>query len=375
MTAPTVVLAAGGTGGHVFPAEALALALASRGVEPVLFTDRRGRDFGGDIAVERIHGGGIAGLGLAARVVSVGSLALGLFEALAKLRRLAPSAVVGFGGYASLPTVLAASLLGRPTLVHEQNAVLGRANRLLARRVDRIATAFAQVARVPASASGKITRVGMPVRPAFLPWREAPYAAPTSTGPFNLLVLGGSQGARVFAEVVPQAIARLDPALRRRLSVTQQCRPENLEETRAAYAEIGVKAELASFFTDVPERLAKAHLLIARSGASTVAELTAVGRPALLVPYPFAIDDHQTANARALAEAEAGWLVPQTGFTPEALAARLTAVLADPQALERMAARARAFAVADAADRLAEVVLALARGGAAPSGATRSVVA
>lgn len=357
---PVIVCAAGGTGGHVFPAEALARAVLARGGTPVLFTDRRGGSYGAGIEVVAIAGGGIHGLKLGEKLVSIAKLSAGALVALRALRQLKPDAVVGFGGYAALPTLLAARLLGLPAAIHEQNAVLGRANRLLAPRVSLIATAFAATAAVPAAAAAKVRRVGMPVRPAFAPARAHPYQPPSADGPLRLLVLGGSQGAQVFSELLPAAVALLPDDLRRRLAITQQCRPETLAATAAAYAAIGLAPELAAFFADVPERLAAAHLVVARSGASTVAELTAVGRPAILVPYPYAIDDHQTANAAAVAETGGGWLMPQAALSPDALAAHLARLFRAPDALADAAAAARAAGVADAAERLADLAWRLA---------------
>jgi UDP-N-acetylglucosamine--N-acetylmuramyl-(pentapeptide) pyrophosphoryl-undecaprenol N-acetylglucosamine transferase len=324
----------------------------------MLFTDRRGDAYGGTLGAlesRTIPAGGLAGKGVAARARSLAELALGLLQARRLLKTLAPRAVVGFGGYASVPTVLAATAGGIRTVVHEQNAVLGRANRLLAGRVDRIATSFAEVAAVPPRAAGKIVHTGMPVRPAFAGAQE--YVPPATDGEIRLLVLGGSQGARIFGEVVPAAVARLDPALRRRLVISQQCRAEGLAAADAAYRQLQVTVDLAPFFDDVPQRLAAAHLVIARAGASTVAELTALGRPAILIPYPFAIDDHQSANARALAATGAAWVLPQQGFDADSLAARLTELFAgDGANLSKAAAAARAAGCPDAAARLADVV-------------------
>lgn len=357
-----IVLAAGGTGGHMFPAEALAAELLGRGFDLALITDRRGGSFRGALATvptHRIRAGGIAGKSFAARLKSAPELAIGTFQARRLLRALKPGAVIGFGGYASVPTVLAAGFTGFKTAIHEQNAILGRANRLLASRVRRIATSFEHSQGVSAEAGARLVHTGMPVRPAIAAARERPYPALVGDGPVRLLVLGGSQGARVLSEVVPAAVARLGEGLRRRLHVAQQCRPEDLNGVRAAYGVLGAAVELATFFDDVPDRLATAHLLVARAGASTVAELTAVGRPAILVPYPFAIDDHQTANAHAIDEAGAGWLMPQPAFTPEALAARLESLFAVPVILEKAAACARAAGRPDAARRLADMVSAL----------------
>lgn len=357
MSAPLIVLAAGGTGGHVFPAEALAGELLGRGHRAVLITDRRGRAYGGalgQLTTYRINAGGVAGRGVLGRLRGLLEVGVGFFQARSLLRRLRPALVIGFGGYAAVPTVAAAAQARLATAIHEQNAVLGRANRLLASRVDRIATSFREVRLL--AAAGKTTLTGMPVRPAIAALRDAAYAAPGADGPLRLLVLGGSQGARVFSEVVPAALERLPADLRSRLDVCQQCRPEDLEAVQAAYARLGIAATLASFFRDVPERLAAAHLVIARSGASTVAELTAAGRPAILVPYPFAIDDHQTANAQAIDEAGGAWLIPQPSFTAEALAARLEALFATPGTLSLAAARAFDAGRPDAAARLADMV-------------------
>ncbi|MBI4967595.1 MAG: undecaprenyldiphospho-muramoylpentapeptide beta-N-acetylglucosaminyltransferase [Rhodospirillales bacterium] len=357
-TQPLIVLAAGGTGGHVFPAEALAESLMARGRRLALITDRRGQAFGGVLGrldTHRIRAGGIAGRSLWKRGLALIDLGLGTLQAHALLGRMKPAAVVGFGGYASVPTMLAAILRKRPTLLHEQNAVLGRANRLLAGRVDRIATAFAQVEHVP-TADAKVVPTGMPVRPAVAAMRDTAYPALDGTGPIALLVLGGSQGAKIFSSLIPAALALLPETLRRRLRVSQQCRPELLDETRHTYQAAGIEADLASFFHDVPERLAGAHLVIARAGASTVAEVSLVGRPAILVPYPHAIDDHQTANAHALDEAGGGWLMPEAALSPASLAARLESLFAHPETLAKAAACARAAGRPDAAQRLADAV-------------------
>ncbi len=358
MTHGLIALAAGGTGGHVFPAEALADQLIARGHRLVLITDRRGQTYGGTLGsldTYRVAAGGIAGRGPLAKVKALVELGIGVLQARRLLRRLAPAAVIGFGGYASLPAMVAAILLGLPTAIHEQNAVLGRANRLLAGRVRRIAISFADVAHT-AHLADRMVPVGMPVRAAIAALADGAYAPPETDGPIRLLVLGGSQGARILSEVVPAALARLPEPLRRRLTVSQQCRPEDLEKVRAAYGQSGIDADLASFFDDVPARMAGAHLAIARAGASTVAELLALGRPAILVPYPFAIDDHQTANATAVAATGAAWAVPQTDFTPETLAGRLTALFETPALLAEAAARAKASGHPDAARDLADLV-------------------
>jgi len=351
-----VVLAAGGTGGHVFPAEALATALDRRGHPLALVTDRRGAAYGGvlgDLQTHRIHAGTLRP-GLMGKVAGIAQLGLGLIEARRLLRDLGPAVVVGFGGYPSVPTMLAAAQLRLPTVIHEQNAVLGRANRLLARRVSAIGTAFPGVRGL---APGRAVLTGNPVRPAVARAAAAvPYRPPGDAEALRLLVTGGSQGARIFSRVIPAAIAGLPAPLRGRIALTQQCRPEDLEAVRAIYRDAAVAAELSPFFADLPERLAQAHLLICRSGASTVAELAAAGRPAILVPYAHATDDHQTANAQALAEAGGAWLMAEAAFTPTALATRIEAVLAEPASLAAMAAAAAGLARADAAERLADMV-------------------
>ncbi|MEO5373248.1 MAG: undecaprenyldiphospho-muramoylpentapeptide beta-N-acetylglucosaminyltransferase [Alphaproteobacteria bacterium] len=360
-----ILLAAGGTGGHMFPAEALAGELLRRGFTPALVTDRRGQAYGGTlgaIPVHRIHAGAIAGRNVFGLARGIATLALGTAEAFLLMRRLRPAVVVGFGGYASVPAVAAAIATGIPTAIHEQNAVLGRANRLLARRVSQVATSFAAVSALPPDA--RVVNTGMPVRPAIPVLRTIPYpslaADDPASAPFRILVLGGSQGARILSEVIPAALALLPEPLRRRIDIAQQCRPEDIEAVRRAYRASGIRADLASFFTDVPDRLAAAHLVIARAGASTVAELTTAGRPAILVPYPHAVDDHQTANAHAVAETGGAWPMPQDVFTPPALAARLQSLIEMPVMLEKAAACARATGHPDAASRLADVVEALA---------------
>lgn len=354
-----VLLAAGGTGGHMFPAEALAGELAARGIRVALVTDRRGRGFGDrlpQVPVHRISAGGLAGTGIVRRAQGALRLGIGFLQARRLVARLQPALVVGFGGYASVPPLMVAQRAGIPTLLHEQNAVLGRANRLLARRSLRVAGSFPGVAGVEPS---KVTLTGNPVRAAIAAVGDAPYPALGPQATIRLLVLGGSQGARVFSRVIPAAIQLLAPDLRRRLAITQQCRPEDLDATRAAYAQLALPAVLATFFDDVPQLLAGAHLVIARAGASTVAELAAAGRPALLVPYPFAADDHQTANARAASESGGAWLMPERVLTPQSLAERLHSLFAQPGTLAHAAACAHDSGRRDAARRLAELVIEL----------------
>ncbi len=354
-----VVLATGGTGGHLFPAAALAEALARRGCQLALFTDKRSVTLPpalAELPIERLPGTGVAGRGLLGKVAAIASLLRGAMIARGKLRRLRPAAVVGFGGYASVPTVLAAGRLGIPTIIHEQNAVIGRANRVAVAKAKAVCTSFEIVAGLAANVGGHSIRTGNPVRAAIAALREQPYPTPIPGGPLSLLITGGSQGARVFGDIVPAAVALLSEDERQRLRVVQQCRPEQIDQVRQAYAQIGFEAELQPYFADMAERIGAAHLMIGRSGATTVAELTAAGRPSILVPYPFATDDHQTANAEAVASAGGAWLMPQDGFTANALAALIKRLLEDPRTLEEAASCARAIGIVDAAERLAGVV-------------------
>lgn len=365
MTGP-FVLAAGGTGGHIFPAEALARALLARGERVVLITDKRGQAFDADLAdVEtlRVRASRLQS-GLLGKARTAFELGLGYRQAMSILRRLRPAAVIGFGGYPSLPTVFAAGRLGHKIILHEQNAVVGRANRMLASRAHRIAISFPTVGGLGDGNEAKMVLTGTPVRPAIAALHRGHYEAPNG-GEIRLLILGGSQGARVFSEIVPAAIMRLPDDLRQRLAITQQARPEDLDEAEAAYGATGARTELAAFFGDVPERLAKCHLAITRAGASTCAELTVAGRPSILVPYPYAADDHQRANALNLVEAGAAWLLPQDGFTADGLARCLENLLMLPETLSRAADDARRLGIVDAAERLADLATGVAHGGGA----------
>tara|TARA_B100000676_G_scaffold190992_1_gene187835 strand:- start:259 stop:1407 length:1149 start_codon:yes stop_codon:yes gene_type:complete len=325
-----IVLAAGGTGGHIFPAQALASELRSRGYRLVLMGDHRSEAFDGalgELEIHRIDAAGVSGRGYLAKAGAILRLARGYLQARRRLRRLEPMIVVGFGSYPSVPTVLAAQHLGIKTVIHEQNAVLGRANRLLAPRATRVATAFASVRALRAADRDKSVWTGNPVRPEVILARDKPYVPLEVDGDVDLLIIGGSQGAKVFGEIVPRAVSLLDGGLRARLRVVLQCRADALDIARSNLARAKVRAEVASFFDDIPERLAKASLVICRSGASTIAELAIVGRPALLVPFPHATDNHQTANAEGLCDAGGGWIVQQDAFTPEVLAERLSSLL------------------------------------------------
>jgi UDP-N-acetylglucosamine--N-acetylmuramyl-(pentapeptide) pyrophosphoryl-undecaprenol N-acetylglucosamine transferase len=356
-----ILLAAGGTGGHLFPAEALAGALLGRGFSVDLVTDERGTGFAGKLAsvpVHRIASGGIAGKGITTRARNYARLMLGFLQSRRLLKRLRPSVAVGFGGYPSVPPILAAQTSRIRTVVHEQNAVAGRANRMLMKRADRVALSFETVRFTEQLPTAKRTVTGNPVRAAVS--QVGPYTAPSADGPLNLLVFGGSQGARVFGRVTPPAIALLPEALRNRLKLVQQVRREDVEDVTRAYREMGLDAELNPFFKDMPARYEWAHLVVCRSGASSVAEIEASGRPALMIPLPNSIDDHQRANARALGDQGAGWVLDENDCSPQSLAERLTAILTDSAALQRVAENARGLARTDAAERLADVVATLA---------------
>jgi UDP-N-acetylglucosamine--N-acetylmuramyl-(pentapeptide) pyrophosphoryl-undecaprenol N-acetylglucosamine transferase len=360
MSGRLVILASGGTGGHLFPAEALARALLARGHRVALVTDRRGQAFADrlpEVALHRSPAGRLDA-GLIGKAMGVGELILGTLAAGKLLGRLQPNVAVGFGGYPSVPTMLAAARRRITTVLHEQNALLGRANRLLAPRVTRIATSFPHVQGLKAADVARMSFTGNPVRPDVAKLRDLPYPAPSGT--INLLVTGGSQGARILSAVIPDALARLPQTLKSRITLMQQARPEDLERVREKHSQSGVNAEVAPFFHDLPARLGCAHLVIARAGASTVSELCVAGRPAILVPFAAAADDHQSFNARALGDTGAAWVMPERDFTPDALAAKLASLLAAPDALVAAAAAARQLGVPDAASRLADLVLACA---------------
>jgi UDP-N-acetylglucosamine--N-acetylmuramyl-(pentapeptide) pyrophosphoryl-undecaprenol N-acetylglucosamine transferase len=353
------MLAAGGTGGHLFPAYALAEELAGRGLAVDLVTDMRGDRYGTGFparAVYQVASATLAGKSPAALARTALHLSRGLASAFQIIGKVRPEAVVGFGGYPTVPPLLAASLRAIPTALHEQNAVLGRANRVLAGRVSAIATSFERTRRLEGALVRKARLTGNPVRAAVLAQAAEPYRPPTPDARFVLLVFGGSQGARYFSEAVPPALAQLPRETRARLEVVQQCRAEDLERVRAAYAQSGIAAELAPFFTDLPTKMARAHLVIARAGASTVAELTVLGRPAILVPLPHALDNDQLHNATRLAESGGGWCIEQQCLSPERLATEIARLAAAPGALATAAAAARRQGRPDAVVRLADLV-------------------
>lgn len=377
MTSKTIILAAGGTGGHIFPAEALAEVLRVRGYEPHLITDTRFHTYNtaskdgvlGQIPIHTIRAGNLSG-GVLTKLKSVVGIAQGVMQAATLMKRLDPIAVVGFGGYPSFPTMVAAVLKGRTTILHEQNSVLGKVNRLLAKKVKRIATTYASTQQVPGDATGRVIRSGNPVRGSVQVLAKVEYPALSDDGILRLLVIGGSQGASVFSTVVPAAMKLLPENLRARIRLDQQCRAGELQDVRAQYAALNMQVDLQPFFTDMAARLGAAHLVISRAGASSVAELMVAGRPALLVPLPTATDNHQYYNAQAIEDTQAGWVVTQDAFTPEALAAKIENLLRLPRRLSEMAANMHALGLPDAADKLADIVL-----GSAANRAVRSAPA
>lgn len=357
--APLAVIAAGGTGGHMFPAQALAEVLLARGWRVVLSTDARGAGYAGGFpegVVRQVVGSAtFARGGAAAKAMVPLRIAGGVLAAVGRMILDRPAVVAGFGGYPSIPALSAAWLLRVPRLIHEQNGVLGKVNQVFARRVDAVACGT-----WPTDLPVGGEHTGNPVRAAIRAKAGAPYIPPGDY-PMSLVVIGGSQGARVLSDVVPAALAGLPEGLKAHLRVAHQARPEDVDRVVAAYDAAGIPAEVAPFFTDIPRRFSEAQLVIARSGASTVADLTVIGRPAILVPYAAAIRDEQTANARGLVEGGAAVLIPESKFTPEALAGQVALILGQPEAAERMAASALALGKPDAAERLADLAERLAR--------------
>ena len=352
------VLAAGGTGGHMIPAHALAAELRSRGHGVLLITDERGRRIPGlfdGVPIEVLQAGRITRNPIAL-VKGVASILAGRRAARALYRRGRPDAVIGFGGYPAFPALLAAGSMGIPTVLHEQNAVLGRVNRLLAGQARAIATAYERIERLKPAHWAKCVLVGNPVRAAVVRLGEQPFPPFDEFSPLKILITGGSQGATVLGRVVPRGFAALDPSLRHRLQIVQQCRPDDIELVREAYRQLQIPAELTTYIDDMPAKLGDAQLVIGRAGASTIAELTAAGRPAILIPLPIATDDHQTVNAREMARAGGARMIPQDQFTPEALARQIEALAADPEALANAAARALSVGRPRAAQDLADLV-------------------
>ncbi len=357
MSARRIILAAGGTGGHMFPAQALAVELDKRDWRPALITDDRGlklaEDFPAD-PIETVNAASVSPRNPLKAVVGAAQIAAGVAKARGVMARLKPDAVIGFGGYPAFPALAAAGKA--PIILHEQNAVLGRVNRVFAKRAAAVASGFKRLERMPVVVTGRWTITGNPVREPILAERETTYRPPMDGEPIEVLILGGSLGARILSEITPRAISRLSEDLRKRLRVTQQTREDALDKARSIYAEAGVQAECQPFFADVASRLSKAHMVIGRAGASTVTEIAVVGRPAVLVPLAIALDDHQMLNARALEEAGGADVIAESEFDGQKLSGILEQRLKSPQDLARRAAASRAVGRADATTALADLV-------------------
>ncbi|QUS35013.1 undecaprenyldiphospho-muramoylpentapeptide beta-N-acetylglucosaminyltransferase [Falsirhodobacter algicola] len=352
---PLLLIAAGGTGGHMFPAQALAEAMIARGWRVKLSTDDRGARYAGNfpeaVVVERVASATFARGGLLARAAVPLRIGRGVLSAWRKMRADRPAVVVGFGGYPSIPALTAAGMLRLPRMIHEQNGVLGRVNRIFAPKVDRVACGIWPT-DLPRGVSAVHT--GNPVRQSVLDRAAAPYAMPD--GPLEVLVIGGSQGAHVLSRVVPDAFGRLPRHMRERLRISHQARAEDADAVIRAYRDSAIAAEVRPFFEDVPERIAAAQLVISRSGASSVADITVIGRPSILIPFAAAAGDHQTANARGLVQGQAASIIPEAQLDAPTLIEHITAILNQPEAARRMAANALALGRPDATQRLVEVV-------------------
>ena len=362
--ARTVLLTAGGTGGHLFPAQALAHALIARGWVVHLATDGRATQYGHDFPAESIQIIPSATPSVKNPVI-MAKAALKLFKGYLAARKaiktLKPDVVVGFGGYPTVPPMLAARSLGIPSCLHEQNGVMGRANRFLAKGASAIAASFPNL-KGAEGLEAKLTETGNPVRPMVASAANLPYVPLTDEGELRIVVFGGSQGARFFSEYMPGAFGRLPEAVRKRIRLVQQCRPEDLLKVKVGYRELGLEAELAPFFSDMPQRIAEAHLVVCRSGASSVSELAAIGRPSILVPLPGTLDQDQHANAKVLEEVGAAWVLHERGLRPNEISELIEDLIANPDKLTSAAQAARAQGKLDAAERLADVVEKLANG-------------
>ncbi|MEI4473382.1 UDP-N-acetylglucosamine--N-acetylmuramyl-(pentapeptide) pyrophosphoryl-undecaprenol N-acetylglucosamine transferase [Frigidibacter sp. MR17.24] len=365
MAAPLLLIAAGGTGGHMFPAQALAETMLARGWRVKLSTDARGARYAGGfpeaVPVEQVASATFARGGALAKAVTPLRIAGGVASAAMAMLRDRPAVVAGFGGYPSIPALAAATLLRVPRMIHEQNAVPGKVNRVFATRVDAFACSIWPT-RLPEGVTG--VHVGNPVRAAVLERAGAPYMPP-GPYPVNIVAIGGSQGARVISDAVPAGLALLPPEVRDRLRVSHQARGEDQERVTEAYAMAGIAADVQPFFADIPRRLSEAQLVISRSGASSVADISVIGRPSILIPFAAAAGDHQTANARGLVDAGAAALVPERRATPDEIAGLVAAVLDNPGGAMQMALSALRQGIPDAADRLADLVETVARKGAA----------
>ena len=360
MTQRTIVLTTGGTGGHVFPAQSVATELLKRGHTVIFITDNRGNAFQNMPEVKTYHlmAESVTGRSFVGKLIAAFKLWLGSAQAMLLLHKLKPDLVVGFGGYASIPTVISAELLRIPVVLHEQNAILGRANRFVAKNAKMVATSFPSVQRIPSNTPS--VHVGQPVRPAILEKDNTPLP---QTEYFNLLIFGGSQGARFFSRQLPIALMKLPPEIRAKIVLTQQARPEDDADLRATYADANFhQMTIQPFFNNMPDLLANANLVIGRGGAGTLTEVMVVGRPAIIVPLPTAADNHQYANATVLEKAEGAWVVQEKDFDADQFATQLSNLIQKPEVLQNAAQKAHSLAIVNAAVRMADLIEDLIKG-------------
>lgn len=359
-----ILLSTGGTGGHITPAQALGHDLLSRGYRVEVITDKRGLKYQSMFDGMPFHvvNAGTLGAGLMGKIKGAGNLGVGVIQAMKIVNKLKPAVVVGFGGYPSVPGVYAAQKMKVKTIIHEQNAIIGKANAFLAPKADRIALSLPVVSGLDDIDKIRTVITGNPVRPEIAALYTQPFPNLEQNGTFRILVMGGSLGAHVFSEIIPEAMSKLPSQYRERLHIIQQCREEDLAATRKIYGENGIKAELSTFFDNVAEELSQAHLVIARSGASTVSEIATAGRPAIFVPYPHHKDQQQKMNADAVADVGGAWVMTEAGFTVDALFARIETFLQNPETLFRAAEKAQTCGKPDAARKLGNLVTALASG-------------
>ncbi len=361
MTKPLILLAAGGTGGHLFPAEACALELLEQGAEVAIATDKRGQGFSrleksSPIKIVRFSGGGVASGSFFKKIIGGLGLIKGIFEAFFWFKKHRPQVAIGFGGFASIPAIMAARLTSTPYILHEQNAVLGRANRFLAKKATIIATGFQKVKKIPPHIHQKW--VGTPVRGNFLLKPERNYEA---TRNFHLLIMGGSQGAKIFSDLIPKAIQKLPEAVQERIAVTQQVRAEYMNMAEKAWQGSKAQYEIAPFFSDIDKKMGEAHLYIGRAGASSLSECLAMALPAIMVPYPYAVDNHQYYNALNLSEQNCGWVISEEVLTTDMLAETLTSLIYEPKKLQDVSHTCRQTAKLDAAKKISQMALSLSR--------------
>jgi UDP-N-acetylglucosamine--N-acetylmuramyl-(pentapeptide) pyrophosphoryl-undecaprenol N-acetylglucosamine transferase len=359
---PLIILAAGGTGGHIFPAESVQEALEAKGCRTLFVTDSRyfryRPDAKGNSNLRIIQAAPMVG-GLPKKIRGLFFNLLGLYQSLFLLVSSRPSAIIGFGGYPSFPVLVAAALLNIPIIIHEQNAVLGKVNRFFSKFAKKLLLGLPECSFIPAGVQSLY--IGNPVRAMIQAQKDIGYIAPTQDKPIHLLIVGGSQGARIFDQIIPDALMALPEALKDRLHVTEQCSIEMQSDIALRYQQHGIEADLQPFFRDIAEKIVQSHLVIARAGASTIAELTTIGRPAIFIPYPYATFDHQRLNAESLVEKKAAWCFNQQSLTSEILAKHIADLCTHPTTLYDAAAQAKALGRADAASRAAIIVIEVAQ--------------